>query len=1042
MRKKLRSVFLFAVMLLSAALVTAQQKTVTGIISSDDGTPLPGVTVKVKETSASTQTNTDGRYSISATAGQTLEFSYVGYITADQTVGETATLSLVLVKDEKTLGEVVVTTAFGFKQRKKTLGYSVQEVGAAELSKGRENSFINALQGKVSGVNITSTGGAPGAGTDIVIRGISSLNPTANNQPLIIIDGIPVDNSTIVGNLMPSSGSNLNQAASRDQFATANRGLDINPDDIASISVLKGAGATALYGAQAANGALIITTKKGAAGKMTVNLNSSASVDFLTKYPEIQTTYREGSLGRVNVNYDGTLGSKFQSFGPVRTDIDPAYNNFKRAFHNGSRFNNGVSVQGGSGKTTYYSSFSALNQGGMIPTTKYDRYTFKLAGTSQVSDKVGVTGSASFFSSTNVQPSAGDKGIMTALSYFTPTVDVKDYENPDGTIKSYAGSTIDNPLYVARYSQLKSNLFRFVGNIGFNYNIMEGLKLDYKIGGDFYGDNRTRVVPGPLYPGAVPLDLANATGGFIAEDRVSFRDITSNLFLTYQNKFSDDFDYTIMLGNTLQKNYSDLISARGEGFALPLFYDLSNTANLYNSRATIQSKYAAIFGSAKFGFRNALFVEVTGRNDWSSTLPSNNNSYFYPSVSLGYVFTDLHNLSNNILNYGKLRASFAQVGKSAAPYSNGPYYVSAAGFPFNGIPGARRSSILADSLLKPEMQKAYEVGLELRFLQDRINLDVSLYQSSNTDQILPVPIAYTGGFSTFITNSGSIRNRGIEVELTGSPIKNKNFNWNIILNWSMNRSRVMSIKEGITEIPFYNEGRITNKLVVGGSAADLYGIAYKRDEQGKLIIKDNAAAGIQIGRPDITSTSPDQWVKVGNAIPDWIGSINNSFSYKGFTLSALLEWKQGGDMFDVTMRNAIRNGVLKITENRYQEVIFDGVKASDGKPNDIPTILDDAYYRDANVFNNIADVIVQDASWIRLRNISLGYDVPKRLFSNSRFIQSANVSVTGSNFILHTPFKGYDPQSTSFGSGYNVYGFTGSNIPNYSSFIFALNLTF
>lgn len=1042
MKRKLRSVLLFCCCLWVATSASAQQKMVTGTVSADDGTPLPGVTVKVIETNVSTQTDQAGRFSVTASTGNAIEFSYVGYITAEQKVGETSSLTIVLIKDEKTLGEVVVTTAFGFKQRKKTLGYSVQEVGATELSKGRENSFINALQGKVSGVNITSTGGAPGAGTDIVIRGLSSLNPGANNQPLVIIDGIPVDNSTIVGNLMPSAGSNGNQAASRDQFATANRGLDINPDDIASISVLKGAGATALYGSQAANGVLIITTKKGAAGKMTVNLNSSASVDFLTKYPEIQTTYREGSLGRVNVNYDGTLGSKFQTFGPVRTDADPAYNNFKRAFDNGNRFNNGISVQGGSGKTTYYSSFSALNQGGMIPTTKYDRYTFKLAGTSQVSEKVGVTGSASLITSNNVQPSAGDKGIMTALSYFTPTVDVRDYENPDGTIKSYAGSTIDNPLYVARYSQLKSTLSRFVGNMGFNYNIMPNLKLDYKIGGDFYSDNRTRVVPGPLYPGAVPLDLANATGGFIAEDRVTFRDITSNLFLTYQNKISEDLDYTVMVGNTLQKNYSDLISARGEGFALPLFYDLSNTANLYNSRSTIQSKYAAIFGSAKFGYKNALFLEVTGRNDWSSTLPTNNNSYFYPSVSLGYVFTDLHNISNDVLNYGKLRLSYAQVGKGAPAYSNGPYFVSAAGFPFNGVPGSRRSVVLADSLLKPEMQKAYEAGLELRFLQDRLNFDVSVYQSSNTDQILSVPIAYTSGFSTFITNSGSIRNRGIEVEVTAAPIRSKNFNWNIILNWSMNRSKVMSIKDGITEIPFYNEGRIINKLVVGGSAADLYGIAYKRDANGNLIIKDDPSAGIQIGRPDITSTAPEQWVKVGNALPDWLGSINNSFSYKGFTLSALVEVKKGGDMFDVTMRNSIRNGVLKITENRYREVIFQGVKASDGKPNDIPTILDDAYYRDANVYNNIADVIIQDASWIRLRNITLGYDVPKRVFNNSKFIQSANVSVTGSNFILYTPFKGYDPQSTAYGSGYNVYGFTGSNIPNYSSVIFALNLTF
>jgi hypothetical protein len=568
------------------------------------------------------------------------------------------------------------------------------------------------------------------------------------------------------------------------------------------------------------------------------------------------------------------------------------------------------------------------------------------------------------------------------------------------------------------------------------------LKLDYKIGGDFYNDNRTRIVPGPLFPGAVPLDLAAATGGFIAEDRITFRDVTSNAFLTYQNRINQDFDYNFLLGNTLQNTYTDLTSARGEGFSSPKFFDLSNTANLYTSRATTRRRYAGIFGTAKVGFRNALYLELSGRNDWSSTLPKANNSFFYPAASLSYVFTDLHNISGNIFNYGKLRASYAQVGKDAAPYSDQIYYYPASGFPFNGIGGTRRGATYADSTLKPERQKTIELGTELHFLRDRITLDLSVYQSKNEDQILSVPISNASGFSTFITNSGSIQNRGIEVELSGTPIKSRNITWTSTINWSLNRSKVISIKEGITEIPFYDEGRILNKLVVGGSSGDLYGIAYKRDANGNLIIKDDAAAGAQRGRPDITSTSPDQWVKVGNALPDWIGSINNSISWRGLTLSGLLEVRKGGDLFDVTMRNSIRNGVLKITENRYQEVIFRGVKASDGKPNDIPTILDENFYRDANVFNNIADVILQDASWIRLRNISLGYDLPKSLLARTKLVKGATISVTGSNFILQTPFVGYDPQSTSYGSGYNVFGFTGSNIPNFSSIIFSLNATF
>ncbi|MBC8034772.1 MAG: TonB-dependent receptor, partial [Chitinophagaceae bacterium] len=466
------------------------------------------------------------------------------------------------------------------------------------------------------------------------------------------------------------------------------------------------------------------------------------------------------------------------------------------------------------------------------------------------------------------------------------------------------------------------------------------------------------------------------------------------------------------------------------------------TANLFNTRATTRRKYAGIFGSGKIGYRNALFLEVTARNDWSSTLPSNNNSFFYPSASLSYVFTDLHRIGGSILSYGKIRASYAQVGKDAPPYSERIYYLPASGFPFNGVGGIRRGGIYADSTLVPEKQRSVEFGTELRFFKDRISLDVTVYESKNIDQILSLPLSSASGYFNYLTNSGSLRNRGIEVEVSGTPIKTADITWNMTINWSMNRNRVLSIKEGINEVPFYAEGRLTNKLVVGGSAADLFGIAYKRNADGRLIIKDAPSAGAQIGRPDITPAASDLWVKVGNAIPDWLGSINNSISYKGFNLSALLEVKKGGDVFDVTMRNSIRNGVLKITENRYEQVIFDGVKASDGKLNDIPTILDENFYRDANVFNNVADIILQDASWVRLRNVSLSYTIPRKLLANSKTVKNINIGVTASNFILQTPFKGYDPQSSAFGSGYNVYGFTGSNIPNYSSVLFTLNATF
>jgi len=1030
--KKRLSLFMLLCTVLCMRLY-AQNRLLTGTVKDESGSPVAAVSVAPKSGAGGVLTGDDGRFRLSVSAAVTaLVVTHVSFQTQEITLTNANEYEIVLKKGEGALQDVVVTTAFGFKQKKKALGYVVQEVSAAELSKGRENSFINALQGKVGNVNISSSGGAPGAGTDIIIRGISSLNPGANNQPLIIIDGMPVNNSTVVGNVMPSGGTNSAQAGSRDQFAFANRGLDINPDDIESISVLKGAGATALYGLQASNGVLIITTKKGAAGKMSVSYNVSDAVDFLTKFPEIQTTYREGQQGRLAFNSDGSP-NRFQTFGPLRTAADPVYYNFKNAFDHGNRLNNSLVVQGGNNKTTYYSSVSALNQTGIVPASKFDRYTFKLAGTSQLSDKFSMTASATLTTSTNTSPSAGDKGFMSSLSYYTPTFDVRDYLNPDGSMKVYAPGIIDNPIYVAHYSQLKSNLFRTVGNMGFTWNILSKLRLDYKIGGDFYGENRTRIVPGPRYAGdPTTLDLAGVTGGFIVEERVTYRDINSNAFLTWQDKFSDDFDYTILIGNTLQNTYTDITNARGEKFALPGFYDLSNTANLFNTRSTIRRKYAGVFADIKFGFRNALYLELTGRNDWSSTLPKENNSFFYPSASLGYVFTELHHLSGSVLNYGKLRLSYSQVGKDAPPYSNGPYFNVASGFPFGNVPGFIRSTDYADPKLKPEMQQSYEIGAELHFLRDRINLDVSLYRNTNKDQIIPVPIAYTSGYSSFITNAGSIRNDGVEIEVSAAPVKSKDFKWNIIGNWSVNKSKVISIKEGINEIQFYDEGRISSKLVVGGSAGDLYGISYKRDASGNLLIND-------LGFPDNTGAT---FVKAGNAFPDWMANLTNSITYKNFTLSFLLEYKKGGDVFDVTMRNAIRNGVLKITENRYQQVVFKGIKESDGKANDIPVILDHNFYRNTNAFNNITDVILQDASWLRLRNVVLSYQFPQNLVAKTKFIKGAALGVTASNFILWTPFKGYDPGSNAFGSGYNVYGYTGSNIPNYSSVVINLNVNF
>jgi len=1006
--------------------VIAQERAVSGkVTDAANGDGLPGVTILIKGSNTASATDQNGNFKINVPANNAvLVFSYIGYTRKEIPVTG-ITLNVSLTADNKQLSEVVIT-AYGIKQERKALGYSVQELSGEDLTRSKQPNIVNALQGKVAGVFIQSSGGAPGAGSSIIIRGITSLSPTANNQPLFVVDGIPISNETTTSNVLPSAGSN--SSGSNEQFSFTNRAADINPDDIESLSVLKGPAATALYGLRAANGVIIITTKRGKNGAPSINFSSTAGLSNVVTYPEIQTTYGEGLGGRSRV---ANGQSAFYAFGPPLRPGEKVYQNFKDFFVTGADYTNSLNVSGGNDKTTYYSSVSNLYQQGVVPSTNYQRTTFKLSSTSKLSDKFSINGSANYSLSGGKRPSGGDKGTMSALSYYATTYDVNDYIYPDGSQKSFSPGNVDNPVYVAKYSQLKDNVNRLIGNAGFTYTPAKWLNIDYKIGGDFYSDARTRIVPGPRYAGDPnTLDIAISNGGFVVNDRINYKEINSNFLATLTKTINEDWNTSLLIGNNVLYQNTDQVNVRGEKFAIPYFYDISNTSNLYSYRAITQRKLVGIFGDAKISYKNAIFLDVTGRNDWSSTLPSANNSFFYPSVSLSYAFTDLHKISSDFFSFGKLRASYAQVGKDAVPYVNGPYYSSYSGFPFNSIPGFSKSTTFADPTLKPERTSSVEFGTELRFFKNKIGLDVTVYQADSKDQIIPVPVTYTSGYSIYYTNAGEIRNRGLEILLSGKAISHKDFGWDVALNWSKRDGKVLSIKDGISEIVFDSNQRIYNKLVVGGSAGDLYGRPYKRDASGNLII--NA-----LGYPEISTN----YVKVGNAFPDWQGGLTNTFRYKNFTLSALLEVKWGGDVHDVSMRNSIRQGILKTTENRYEALIFNGVKA-DGTVNNKVVQLDDAFYRNENYFNGASDVILQDASWIRLRNVTFSYRLPAKLLSRTKFIKGLSFSAIGNNFLLWTPFKGYDPEGSSYGSGSNAFGFMGFNIPSTRSLSLSLNANF
>ncbi|GGK70740.1 SusC/RagA family TonB-linked outer membrane protein [Rufibacter glacialis] len=1011
--------------------LAAQSRQISGrVLSTADGSPVIGASVIVKGSTAGTNTDANGNYTLSAPpAATTLVVSFIGFTSQEVPINGRSSINISLQPDVQQLNEVVVT-AFGREQEKRTLGYSVQEISAEQIEQTQHPNVVNALQGRVAGVQVLGTGGTPGAGSRIQIRGINSLNPGANNQPLFVIDGIPISNETIAGNQLPSAGTVATAEAGGNEqsFAFTNRAADINPDDVESMTVLKGAAATALYGIRAANGAIIITTKKGKAGATSVTFSSSYGFDNINKTPEYQTRYREGLGGRLRYTSAGAP-NRFQTFGPVVTD-EPFYDNFKNFFQTGTRFDNNVSVSGGNEKATFHTSASHFNQVGIVPNSDWARTTVKLGGMVNVSPKFGVTGTVSYSQSGGNKAASGDKGIMSALTYHTPTFDVNDYVNPNGTMKVYAPGVIDNPRYLAEHSTLKDDVNRIIGNIGFNYDFMPWLRFNYKIGADVYSDSRQRLVPGPIFPGAPTLDIAAGTGGFLIEERVNYRELTSNAFLTAEHSFTDDFRGSLMLGNSIENQFSDILNTRGERFGVPLFYHLSNTSNIFTSNAISERRVIGAFFDARVDYKNMLFLNVTGRNDWTSTLPKKSRSFFYPSVSTSFVFSELLGLEDNrFLNYGKLRASWAQVGKDTQPYRVGTYFGSATGFPFGSRSGFAVSTTQGSLELKPERTTSIEFGTELQFLQGRMAVDATWYRANSSDQILSIPTSVTSGLLNYISNAGEIQNTGVELLLSGSPIKTNNFNWEVIVNWSRNRSEVVSINEAVSEIIFQDD-RIMNKLVVGGSAGDLYGRVFNRDAQGRLIIGAN-------GFPILSPAAP--LVKVGNALPDWQGGITNTISFKGVSLTALLEVRQGGDVYDVSMRNRIRNGIDVRTQYRYEQVIFNGVKAN-GEPNTTPVVLDENFYRNTGGYNDAADVLLQDASWVRLRNAQLAYTLPTSLIGKTPF-KSIRVHVTGNNLFLITPFEGFDPETPTYGAGSNALGYTGYGIPAVRSYVFGLNIT-
>lgn len=1018
---------------------SAQTKTITGRVTDENGSPVPNATIEVKGQTTGVSADANGNYSISIMGTNSiLVFSSVNFITREVSVGNQSVINIQL-KPSGALTEVVVT-ALGITRQKKSLGYAAQSVDAKELTESHQNNVVNALQGKVAGVTITSAGGGPGQGANILIRGVNSLD--LGTQPLFVVDGIPIDNST------SSQGTGGGLPASM-----SNRAGDINPDNIESINILRGGAATALYGLRGANGVVVITTKSAQSGTVKVNFSTTYGIDQVDKFPEVQSRFSQGYSGV----YDST--DFWPEWGPTVEEarkLDPShpaqlYNQYKRAYIDGNQLRNNLSFSGGTEKANLSSGVSYFKQNGTIPFTWYQDISARMNGTLKLSDKFSM-GSSLYYINTDGNFYDANR-FNENLSYWSPRWDVRNYLKPDGTQQTYGNN---NAWYSAFTSKFRSNVDRLIGNVSFMYKPFPWLTANYKLGMDNYTDARTKTAPGPK---GVPGEIVGADDnelGFVGEYSRRFRQVNSNLMLTAEHDWNSKFKTTLRVGHDLLDRSLNMTAAEGTDLAVYNLFTLGNAKKQVIGQYKEQYRIIGAFGELTAAYDDFLFLTLTGRNDWTSSLEKENRSFFYPSASLSYIFSDQFKMPSWITD-GKFRVSLAQIGKDALPYSTSISY-GPNGAPIDEILLFTRLSNSGIPNLKPEMTTAFEIGTDLNFFDSRLGLSLTWYKSNSKDLIMGVATDPGTGFYSIILNAGEIKNKGIELSLRGKPIVRKDFNWSTIINFSANKNKVISIYAGLKELvggsSFGYSGAGPSFIYrPGESVGDIYGthwLRYSGDKmQDSLHIDKNLPMVIGPDGFPVRAPSSDKRI-VGNSMPDWIGSINNTLNYKNWGLSFLFDTQQGLEKYNQLDNFMAAFGIAKYTENRDQTIIFPGVLA-DGTPNTKPVYLGqgvgpdgvnygDGYYR--RVYRGVTEVFVQDASWIRLRTVTLSYNFPTTWFKNS-IVSNATISFTGNNLWLSTPYNGFDPEASDVGAGdltsSSQAGFTYPQLRNY---LFTLNVTF
>jgi len=1063
------SVFLWS----GLQLAMAQSRPVRGKVLDDKGQGVPAASVTVKGTQNGTITDVNGNFQLDVPDEEnTLVIEAVGFGIKEVAAGDgDKTVNIVLNQSAQAIEETIVT-AQAVKREKRSLGYSTVQISSDDLMKGGSVSPINALAGKVAGANITSTAGAPGTSSRVVLRGGSSI--LGNNQALIVVDGVPISN----GNF--GTGGNIGNLSNQVDYG--NRGNDINPDDIESISVLKGPAATALYGSAGANGALMITTKKGlrradGAKKTEIEVSTGLMLSSILKYPDFQNKYGQGNIypggiaddRRENFSWGEAFNNEMRPWGQIidgKQKVKPYSalpNNVKDFFDIGKTYTNNVAINGGNESAGFRLSFNTLNSSSIFPGKNYDKYGVSFNGNVDLTNKFYTSINISYNKVSSDLPSfgQGSASIIDNLYQMPRDIPIRELRNINDPFNSmsyvdadgvnrygYYGAYAINPYYTLEKFINENKVDRVFGNFIVGYKPFPWLKIENRLATDAYSDRRYQKAPyynseaadPGLYAGSV-----QSNPGRYAEDMYNVANIYNDLMATFTRNFTEDISFSALLGhNVTQYRTSNTYTSTNEdgGLIVPDYYNLTNSnGKLLGTNSLSMVRRVGVYTDISAGYKNMLFAGVVARNDWSSTVKK---SYLYYGGNISFVFSELFNASlRNVWNYGKLRLSYGKVGNDANPYLWATVYgaTSLTGdfgsniFPFNGVPGFSYANSVGNPNITPEFSNEFEIGTEQAFLNNRISFDISYYWKSSEDQIIPISLPASSGFTTKVINAGLVQNQGIEIAARFTPVHTRSgFKWDIFGTYNKNTNKVKDIYPGTSQITVgdgINGATIT--AAVGMPYGTIYTSGYLRDPQGRIVV-DSAS-----GLPQIDRSGSKFF---GSYLPKFQASFGTSLSYKGIALYLLFDMKQGGQFFSRTRDILAFVGTSKETENRDPYVWENSVYlGSDGEYHTNTTEFSpyDFYTTQAG---RPGEFQLIDASYVKLREARLSYALPAKWMNKTPF-GSAMISIYGNNLFIWTPSENQftDPELSSNGAG-NAQGFEFSAFPSQRNYGFNLKFTF